>query len=78
MSVISIRLPDALLDETGRCAEALRVPRTEYIRRAILAMNQHTARELRRQRLFEASRRVREESLRVNEEFAAIEKAPDA
>ena len=78
MSTISLKLPDELLERSGRCAEQLNVSRSEYIRRAIEAMNRETTARLRAKRLAEASRRVRDESMRVNEEFAAIERDPDA
>ena len=78
MSTISLKLPDDLLERSGRCAEALNVSRAEYIRRAIEAMNRETTTRLRAERLADASRRVRDESMRVNEEFAAIERDPDA
>lgn len=74
MVAISLKLPEALLDVSGRCAEALGMSRAEYIRRAIERMN----RETRAQRLAEVSRRVRKESMRINAEFAAIEAEPDA
>jgi metal-responsive CopG/Arc/MetJ family transcriptional regulator len=75
---ISLKLPDSLLEASGRCAEALRMPRAEYIRRAIERMNRETRARLRSERLTEASRKVRAESMRVNAEFATIEGDPDA
>jgi hypothetical protein len=75
MGVISLKLPHTLLEASGRCAEAL--PRAEYIRRAIERMNQETSAQLRAKRLAEVSKKVRRESMRVNAEFAAIERAPD-
>ena len=45
--------------------------------RAIERMNRDTQAEFRAQRLADVSRRVREESMRVNAEFAAIEHASD-
>lgn len=78
MATISIRLPNELLEEANRFAVELQVSRTEYIRQAIQTMNEQSAREIRRRRLFEASRKVREESMRINEEFAAVEDVPDA
>jgi hypothetical protein len=42
------------------------------------SMNRRTAARLRAERLAEVSKRVREESMRVNAEFAAIERDPDA
>lgn len=78
MSAISLKLPDDLLDASRECAEALKLPRAEYIRRAIQRMNRETQARLRARRLADASRKVRRESLKVNAEFAAIERAPDA
>jgi len=48
------------------------------LRRAIERMNRETRARVRARRLAEASRKVRRESLRVNAEFAAIERDPDA
>jgi predicted transcriptional regulator len=78
MGTISLRIDDALLDEVTSQAKALRLSRTEYLRRAIAEMNEKVARDLLRLRLQEASRKVRAESMRVNREFAEIEEAPDA
>ena len=39
MTTISIRLPDEILHEVDKIAKDLKVSRTEYLRRAILAMN---------------------------------------
>jgi hypothetical protein len=58
MRSIALKLPDELLDESGRFADRLRISRAE--------------------RLAEVSLRVREESMRANAEFAAIERDPDA
>lgn len=78
MGAISLKLPADLLEASGRCAEALQMSRAEYIRRAIERMNRETHAQLRARRLAEVSRKVREESMRVNAEFAAIEQDPDA
>ena len=77
MAAISLKLPDELLEVCCRSAEALRISRAEYIRRAIERMNHETQARIRAKRLAEASRKVRKESMKVNAEFAAIEKAPD-
>jgi len=76
MAAISLKLPDDLLETSSDCAAALKLPRSEYIRRAIDRMNRETRAQLRAQRLAEASRRVRDESMRVNAEFAAFEYDP--
>jgi len=78
MAAISLRLPEDLLETSGRCADALRLTRAEYMRRALEAMNRETRAGLRAWRLREASSKVRGESMRVNEEFAAIERDIDA
>jgi len=77
MKAVSLKLPDELLEASAECAKALRVSRAQYIRGAIERMNRETQAQLRAQRLAEASRKVRAESIRVNAEFAAIEHAPD-
>ncbi|MGA2268816.1 MAG: CopG family transcriptional regulator [Bryobacteraceae bacterium] len=78
MRSVALKLPEELLEESGRIANRLRLSRAEYIRIAIRRMNRKTAARLRAERLAEVSRRVREESMRVNAEFAAIERDPDA
>ena len=78
MGAISLKLTDDLVEASSACAQALRLSRAEYIRRAIERMNRETQSQLRAKRLAEVSRRVREESMRVNAEFAAIERDPDA
>ncbi len=78
MRTISLSLTDAVLERSGRCAEALAISRAEYIRRAIQAMNRETEAGLRADRLANASRKVRDESMRVNAEFEAIGHDPDA
>ncbi len=77
MRTISLSLTDAVLERSGRCAEALAISRAEYIRRALQAMNRETDAQLRADRLTQASRKVRDESMRVNAEFDAIENDPD-
>ena len=78
MTTISLRLPDDLLKEAERGAKVLHIPRAEYIRRAIAAMNHEMLAQKRREHLMKASRRVSAESLRVNAEFDAIEGDPGA
>ena len=78
MAAISLKLTDALLEASGRCAKALRLSRAEYIRRAVERMNKETRAQMRARRLADISRRVRRESMQVNREFQGIERAPDA
>ena len=77
MRSIALNLPDEVAEESGRFAVRLHLSRAEYIRIAIRRMNRKTAARLRAERLAELSKRVREESMKVNAEFAAIERDPD-
>ena len=78
MAAISLKLPGELLEASGRCAAALQLSRAEYIRRALERMNRDTRARLRADRLAAASRRVRQDSMRINAEFDAIERDIDA
>ena len=78
MRTITLKIPDDILDESGRLANRLQVSRAEYIRVAVNRMNRRMAAKLRAERIAEVSRRVRKESMRVNAEFAAVEQDPDA
>ena len=77
MNTISIRLPDNLLREVDLRAKELQIPRAEYLRRAIVSMNQESRSRRQRDRLMEVSGRVKEESMKVNREFEAIENDPE-
>ena len=77
MATISIRIQDEVLEELNKHSRRLHIPRSEYVRQALIAMNKQVDSDLRKKRIMEASRRVREESMRVNAEFDAIEDAPD-
>ena len=77
MRSIALNLPDDIVEESGLYASRLQSSRAEYIRMAIRRMNRKTAARLRAERLTELSKRVRDESMKVNAEFAAIERDPD-
>jgi hypothetical protein len=77
VKAVSLKLPEELLETSAKCAKALRLSRAEYIRRAIARMNVETQAQARARRMVEASHRVRDESMRVNAEFAAIEHDPE-
>lgn len=78
MRTISLKLPEDVLETSRRCADTLHLSMAAYIRRAVEHMNRPAPTLLRARRLAEASKKVRKESLRVNREFAAIERTPDA
>jgi predicted transcriptional regulator len=76
MTTISIRLPDNVLTEVDQIAKDLKVPRTAYLRQAILSMNIKVKEERRKARIMKLSRRVCKESMRVNAEFGEVEHDP--
>jgi metal-responsive CopG/Arc/MetJ family transcriptional regulator len=78
MAAISLKLSEELLEESGRYADELQLTRAEYIRRALERMNRETRARLRARRLRDASHKVRGESMRVNADFAAVERDVDA
>ncbi len=78
MATISLKISNELLKTSDRCADSLNLSRAEYIRRAIKRMNSDTGKRLRAKRLTTVSQKVRQESMRVNAEFEAIEHDPDA
>jgi hypothetical protein len=78
MKAVALKIPAKLLDESSRLAHCLQISRAAYIRMAIGRMNKKMAARLRAERLAEISKRVRDESMKVNAEFAAIERDPDA
>jgi Ribbon-helix-helix domain len=73
MTTISLRIPDKLLTEVTQYSKEMNIPRTEYIRKSLIEMNHQMELKMRRKRLMDASRRVREESMKVNAEFDAME-----
>ena len=76
MRSFSLRLSAELLRETDLLASGLHTTRADYVRLAIRTMNRTVAARLRTKRLTGVSRRVREESMFVNREFAAFERDP--
>lgn len=78
MGSISLKLPDDILRKSSECAEAVRLSRAEYIRRAIDRMNRETESRIRADRMAKASRKVRKESMKINAEFSAIDDNPNA
>jgi len=73
MATISLRIPDKLLTEVTQHSKEMHIPRTEYIRESLIRMNHQIELEIRRKRMMNASRRVREDSMKINAEFDAME-----
>lgn len=73
MSIISLRLSNQLLSQLDSSAHILHIQRAEYIRRAIEYMNKEILNKERKNKLVQASLLVRENSMRINNEFSDIE-----
>ncbi|MBZ0092960.1 MAG: ribbon-helix-helix domain-containing protein [Sulfuricellaceae bacterium] len=73
MSMVSVRLPDSLLEEVNTFSRELHIPRAEYVRLALEAMNHEMQEKHRRERLKALSLRVRGESMKVNAEFDGLD-----
>lgn len=73
MGMVSVRLPDTLLDQVNEFALELHVPRAEYMRMALEAMNREMLEKRRSERLKALSLRVREESMKINAEFDGLD-----
>lgn len=78
MALVSIRLNDELFQDMKAKAHVLHLSQTNYIRRAIEHMNDDIERRRRKERLTQASLRVREESMKINTEFSEIDYDPEA
>lgn len=78
MPLISIRLAYTLLIELKNRANLLHLSQTEYIRKAIEHMNEEVSKQEHKQRLIDASLRVRDESMAVNNDFSRIKHDPEA
>ncbi len=53
-------------------------PKKEHTKKSTRKQNREAEARARAERMARASRKVRKESMRVNAEFAVIERAPDA
>ena len=71
MATLSVRLPDALLQDVDRQADQLGIGRALYVRQALERMKGEVEQQRLRGRLQTASVKVRHESMIVNAEFAA-------
>ena len=78
MTVITLRLDEDLLGEISARAKTLHMKRAEYIRKAIKTFNDRVRRMEEKEKLINASMKVRDESMRINAEFDAIEDDFDA
>lgn len=73
IATVAIRMPDDVVHNIDAYASDLHLTRSEYIKRAILSMNNMLANEALAQKLRKASQKVRQESMVINAEFSAAE-----
>lgn len=73
MSALTVRLPNDVISEMDLRSKQLHISRSEYIRKSIENMNKSLEKEALKSQLFNASFRVRKESMVVNQEFSKIE-----
>lgn len=73
MSTISVRLSEEVMKELEKGSALLHLSKGEFVRRAITNLSQELKRMEHIDQLKKASLRVRQESMRVNADFAAIE-----
>lgn len=78
MTTVTLRLPDHMVHKMDANAHLLHMSRSEYIKKAIIEMNHDIQAQTRKQKLREASQRVRQASMEINAEFAAIENDPES
>ena len=77
MSAISIRISESSIHEIDKWANKFHLRRADYVRHAIELMNRKMEKLERRNRLVQASKKVRDHSLKINTEFEEIEDAPE-
>lgn len=77
MPALTIRLPDEVINEVNKKAQKLHISRSEYIRKSIENMNKKINEQERVNRLVQASKRVRKESMIINSEFSKVEYDPE-
>ena len=77
MSTLTVRLPDQLMQAVEKMSKGQKLSRAAYVRKALEFMNKEVLAAHRRERLAKASFHVRDESMKINAEFDAIEHAPE-
>lgn len=73
MSILTIRLPEELFNTVKETSALLHLSTTAYARNALIRMNQEVIVEQKRKKMQAASLKVRDESIKVNQEFSEIE-----
>ncbi|MHB8893978.1 MAG: ribbon-helix-helix protein, CopG family [Candidatus Geothermincolia bacterium] len=77
MSTLTVRLPDQLMHAVEEMSKSQNLSRAAYVRKALESMNKEALATRRAEGLAKASLRVRDESMKINAEFEAVEHAPE-
>lgn len=70
MTTLTIRVSDSLVRDIDMIAQEYHAKRAEVIRQALASMVHENLKSRERAKLIRLSQRVREESMRINEEFS--------
>jgi predicted transcriptional regulator len=73
MPVLSIRVSESTANEIELKASILHISKSAYINQAITNLNQQISKELLREQINKASKKVRKNSMSVNLEFSNID-----
>lgn len=73
MPVLSIRVSESTANELELKASILHISKSAYINQAITNLNQQISKELLREQINKASKKVRKNSMSVNLEFSNID-----
>jgi Arc/MetJ-type ribon-helix-helix transcriptional regulator len=77
MAHLSVRLPDSVIADLNALAETQHRSKAEVVREALEQYRLHRLLLAKKERLSNASLRVRSSSMLVNEDFAAFESGPN-
>jgi metal-responsive CopG/Arc/MetJ family transcriptional regulator len=73
---ITVNIPDNIITQADKNASILHIKRSEYIRKALEALNNQISKNEKYERLLYLSNLVRDESMNINKEFEEIEHDP--
>ena len=77
MPVLTIRLPDKILHEVDLKSKSLHLSKNAYIQKAINDLNEEINYDLKKKKLIKASQKVRSNTMKINNEFSAIDNDPE-
>lgn len=73
MPILTVRLPDTVLEEVNNKANSLHLSKNAYINKAINMLNKEINNRIKRDKIIKASYKVRTNSMEINSQFSIIE-----